>query len=222
MNPPTHLTHILLLVTAYGIGCFNAGYYLVRVWRRTDVRQTGSGSSGATNVARLLGWRGFAITLLLDAVKGALAVSLARLADADPVIVVGALVAVVAGHVWPVQLGFHGGKGIAAYVGALLCLDTALAAVFAALALVGYALSRAYRLAGLGAIASAPLAAWALGSPTEIVAGLGTAGVIIKLQSLLNGRVLFKSGVSSSTAVLLYTFNAYGSHVECLLCVHCG
>jgi acyl phosphate:glycerol-3-phosphate acyltransferase len=188
MNPPIHLSPILLLVTAYGIGCFNAGYYLVRVWRRTDVRQSGSGSSGATNVARLLGWRGFAITLLLDALKGALAVSLARLADADPIIAVGTLVAVVAGHVWPVQLRFQGGKGIAAYLGALLCLDTALAAVFAALALVGYALSRAYRLAGLGAIASAPLAAWALGCPTEIVAGLGTAGLIILIAHRSNLR----------------------------------
>ena len=104
---------------AYLLGCFASGYYLVR-WRLgRDIRDLGSGSIGARNVGRNLGPAGFALTLLLDLAKGAVAVELPAQLHATAWARALALAAVVAGHVWPVQLGFRGGKGVAPSVGAL-------------------------------------------------------------------------------------------------------
>jgi acyl phosphate:glycerol-3-phosphate acyltransferase len=107
-------------LAAYALGCFTTGYYLVR-WRTgRDIREVGSGSVGARNVGRLLGWRGFLATVLGDFGKGALAVWAARQFTTDDRLVALAMPAVVAGHLWPAQLRFRGGKGMAAALGALL------------------------------------------------------------------------------------------------------
>jgi acyl phosphate:glycerol-3-phosphate acyltransferase len=185
LSPPSNLIAVL---AAYALGCVNSGYYLVRVWKRTDLRQTGSGSCGASNVARLLGWPGFAITVLLDAGKGAIAVGLTGFAGLEPTLGSAALVAVVAGHVWPVQLGFRGGKGIATFVGALLWLDWPLALGLGILTLIGYGACRNYKLAGLGAVAGLPLAAWWFDGTRGTVLGLGIAGVMILIAHRVNLR----------------------------------
>ena len=113
---------VLGIALAYGLGCLCAGYYVVR-WRTgTDVRGIGSSSAGARNAGRVLGRGGFALVLTLDALKGVAAVwaaSAIGLGGAPG----AAVVAVVAGHVLPVQLGFRGGKGIAPSIGALLVYD---------------------------------------------------------------------------------------------------
>lgn len=184
----SQLTDILLLLAAVALGCVNAGYYLVCMSKGIDVRQTGSGSSGATNVARLLGWRGFVLTLLLDAAKGAFAVGLARFFATDPIILVGCLVAVVACHVWPIQLGFRGGKGIAPYFGGLLCLAPALAGGFVVLTLVCWGVVRTYKLAGLGAVAGVPLLGWWFDLSGGTVLGLAIAGAIILIAHRANLR----------------------------------
>jgi len=105
---------------AYSLGCLTTGYYLVRTRTGQDLRALGSGSVGARNVGRLLGWRGFVLTVLGDFCKGALAVWAARHFTTDDRLVLLAMLAVVAGHVWPAQLHFQGGKGMATTLGALL------------------------------------------------------------------------------------------------------
>src|ERR1051326_144191 len=105
---------------AYGLGCFTTGYYLVRLCRGCDIRDLGSGSVGAKNVARIMGWTGFLLTVLGDVGKGAFAVWAARYFATDPIIIGLALIAVVAGHIWPVQLFFRGGKGVATLLGGLV------------------------------------------------------------------------------------------------------
>src|SRR6266853_1388159 len=133
---------------AYILGCFTTGYYLVRMLHREDIRALGSGNLGAKNVGRILGWKGFAITLLGDCGKGALAVWAAQhfSRDAGPVAVT--LLAVVAGHVWPMQLRFHGGKGIATSLGGLLVYDYHLALAFIILFVCAYAVLRKTVLPG--------------------------------------------------------------------------
>src|SRR4029079_15020497 len=97
----------LAVLASYLIGGFCAAYYLVRVARSADIRTLGSGNAGARNAGRILGAPGFLLALLLDAAKGALAV----LATARLVPGIGpatlALIAVVAGHIWPAQLAFR-------------------------------------------------------------------------------------------------------------------
>ncbi len=108
---------VLTTLGSYLLGGLCAGYYLVRLAARRDIRAAGSGSAGARNVGRLLGAPGFLGTLLLDAAKGAVAVLAAAhfVAGAWPPAL--ALLAVVAGHIWPLQLGLRGGKGVATAIG---------------------------------------------------------------------------------------------------------
>src|SRR5258706_16445510 len=114
---------VLLIFACYALGCCTAGYYWVR-WRTgLDLRFQGSGNIGARNVGRIVGPSGFVVTLLIDGLKGALVVRLALYLGAGPDIVVACLVAVIVGHNWPLQLRFHGGKGIATSMGALLAYD---------------------------------------------------------------------------------------------------
>ena len=182
-------------LAAYALGCFTAGYYLVR-WRTgQDIRELGSGSVGARNVGRLLGWRGLLATVLGDFGKGALAVWAARQFTTDDRLVALAMPWVVAGHLWPVQLRFRGGKGMAAALGALLIYDYRLAAPFALLFAGAFAVSRKTVVPGLFALACLPLASWCLGHGAAEVANC----------LMLAGLVLFahRKNLAAETAQLL-------------------
>src|SRR5215471_4498386 len=91
-----------ILLGAYILGCFTTGYYLVRLLTGRDIRENGSGSVGARNVSRVLGKTGFTLTLLVDFAKGALVVQLARHFTTEDCLVILAMMAVVAGHIWPI------------------------------------------------------------------------------------------------------------------------
>jgi acyl phosphate:glycerol-3-phosphate acyltransferase len=126
MNP-----WIVSISVAYLLGSIPFGYLLVLIFRKEDVRTKGSGNIGATNVARS-GAKGLGVaTLLLDLGKGVVAVLVAKhfagAAGLDSVAVydlmVAAAVAVVLGHIFPVWLGFKGGKGVATALGAFLVLS---------------------------------------------------------------------------------------------------
>src|SRR4030095_15436237 len=111
----------LLVLTAYLIGSIPFGYLIVRLKEGRDVRSTGSGNIGATNVLRTAGRGSAVLTLLLDAGKGYLAVWLAGSSNHDsPQTVALAAIAAVLGHLFPVFLKFKGGKGVATVLGVFL------------------------------------------------------------------------------------------------------
>jgi glycerol-3-phosphate acyltransferase PlsY len=170
---------VAVILAAYAIGCIATGYYLVR-WRTgQDVRAQGTGSAGATNAARALGKGAFAVVFALDVAKGALAVALARwLGDADATPALAA-VAVVIGHIWPVQLGLRGGKGVATAFGATLVLAPFVA--LGALVVAGVALAAGCRfvLAGLVGIALAPVLALLLAVPTAAAWGIAAIAALV-------------------------------------------
>src|SRR5690349_22202097 len=108
---------------AYLLGAIPFGYLLVRATTGTDVRAKGSGNIGATNVLRTAGRSAGIATLILDIAKGWLAVWIAgRLTSHDELWMSVAALAVMAGHAYPVFLGFKGGKAVASFIGAFLCL----------------------------------------------------------------------------------------------------
>src|ERR1051325_5508592 len=114
---------LLVVAVAYLLGAIPFGYLLVKWKTGGDVRAGGSGNIGATNVLRTTGRAAGFATLLLDIGKGFLAVWLAgRWTANDPAWMSVAAVAVMAGHAYPVFLRFHGGKAVASFVGAFLCL----------------------------------------------------------------------------------------------------
>jgi glycerol-3-phosphate acyltransferase PlsY len=146
------------ILGAYFLGSLATGYYLVRRRTGRDIREIESGSTGARNVGRVLGKPGFGLTVLGDSGKGALAVWSAQEWTHNHHLAALAMLAVVAGHIWPAQLRFRGGKGAATSLGALLVFDYRIALTFAALFLAGFALTRRSVLPGMFAFACVPLA----------------------------------------------------------------
>jgi len=150
----------LVIAYSYLLGSIPFGYLLVRMFRGQDIRATGSGNIGATNVSRASPPLGV-LTLALDALKGLAAVCITRALYPENQIYLGlAAFVVIAGHIFPVWLKFKGGKGVATGLGAfaLIAPKTILlmVGVFAAVALAG----RYVSLASIVTVALFPLLAW--------------------------------------------------------------
>jgi len=168
------------------LGSIPFGYLLVRLFRGEDVRQSGSGNIGATNVSRKSPVLG-AMTLLLDALKGIAAVVVAyKLADrAVPIptyeqMALAALFAVV-GHSYPVWLKFRGGKGVATGLGSFVLIAPKAVLVAAIVFLAVVAISRHVSLGSIAAVATFPVAAWIIGRTYIPPAAL----IMMSLASLL-------------------------------------
>ncbi len=175
----------LLLVAAYLSGAVPFGYLLVRWLRHTDVRTVGSGNVGATNALRAAGKGAALAVLALDATKGLLPVLAAR-ALGEPASVQGmAALTAVLGHVYPITLGFRGGKGVATAAGAFLALSPAVLAAAAALFAVVLAAQRRVSVASLAAALACPLLLYAFGragwAPPPSLPLLATSGAISML-----------------------------------------
>jgi glycerol-3-phosphate acyltransferase PlsY len=152
---------IISLPIAYLLGSIPFGYLLVRTFRHQDIRTTGSGNIGATNVLRS-GAKGLGIaTLLLDLGKACGAVWIAMfLAPGNYDLAVASGVAAVVGHVFPVWLGFRGGKGVASALGVFLALTWPSALCILSVFLVVVMLTRFVSLASIIAAATLPFFAF--------------------------------------------------------------
>ena len=147
---------LLVAVLAYLLGSVPFGLVITRALGLGDLRSIGSGNIGATNVLRT-GNKGAALaTLLLDAGKGGIAVLLARVALGEDAAQLAALASFL-GHLFPVWLGFRGGKGVATFLGTLLALAWPVGLLACATWVAMAAISRISSLAALVAAASAPL-----------------------------------------------------------------
>ncbi len=152
---------LLVVIIAYLLGSIPFGYLIVRKKLGDDIRQTGSGGTGATNVSRRAGKTAGVITLLLDALKGSLAVLIAKgLAPNADWLIAAAAIAVIAGHMFPVWLGFRGGKGVATAVGVFLILAPIALLCAGVLFVVIVSLTRYVSLGSIIAAATIPLFVW--------------------------------------------------------------
>jgi glycerol-3-phosphate acyltransferase PlsY len=172
---------LLALAVGYLLGSIPFGLLLTKAAGLGDIRSIGSGNIGATNVLRT-GHKGLAATtLLLDALKGTAAVliagAMAPAEAANEAALVGGLGAFL-GHVFPVWLGFRGGKGVATYIGVLLGLHWPAAVAFCAIWLASAFLTRYSSLSALIASIATPLLLWGLGL-TQM------AGLVALLSGLL-------------------------------------
>ena len=150
----------LVIVVAYLIGSIPFGYLIVRQKLGDDVRVTGSGGTGATNVSRRAGKTAGVLTLVLDALKGAAAILIAQKLGGSDWITAGAAIAVIVGHIFPVWLGFRGGKGVATGAGVFLVLApiALLCAGFVFVAIVFF--TRYVSLGSMMAAALIPVFVW--------------------------------------------------------------
>jgi acyl phosphate:glycerol-3-phosphate acyltransferase len=160
------MTIAVALAFGYLLGSIPFGLLLTRAAGGPDIRAVGSGNIGATNVLRT-GRKGLAAaTLLLDMLKGTVAV-LVTAYFAGATVALAAGLAAFLGHLFPVWLKFKGGKGVATYIGVLIGLYWPAALVFCAIWLAVAATLRYSSLAALVASALTPLALWYFGLPNE-------------------------------------------------------
>lgn len=152
----------LVALVAYLLGSVAFGVVIARVMGLGDLRSLGSGNIGATNVLRTGSKKAALATLLLDGAKGAVAALLAGWmlgADAAQLAALAAFV----GHLYPVWLRFHGGKGVATFIGAVLALDWAVGLGICAVWLGVFAVTRISSLSALAAAGMSGFVAFALG-----------------------------------------------------------
>ena len=169
----------LMILLAYLVGGISPGYLLVRILLNTDLRTIGSGSLGATNAGRALGKKGFYFTLVTDILKGALMVWLAKWLESPPVVVSAVVVAVIAGHIWPLWLHFHGGKGIATSLGAFVALDYKILLIGGVVLLITYMITRRFLPSWVVTLVAMPLLAYTLDYSMTVVTPLMLAAAII-------------------------------------------
>ena len=162
----------IVLITAYLLGAIPFGYLIVRVREGADIRDVGSGGTGATNVSRKAGKAAGLLTLVLDASKGVAAVLVAKLILGLPLLgapeaagffdwwVAVAAILVIIGHMFPLWLGFRGGKGVATGVGVFLVLAP-FAVIAAGIIFVLIVISTRYvSLGSIVAASTIPLFIW--------------------------------------------------------------
>lgn len=128
---------ISYLILSYLLGSIPFGYILYRFSARKDIRDEGSGNIGATNVLRTLGPLGGFCTLLLDLLKGVVPVYYGMLHFDSPLLLITAGAAAILGHIFPVFLGFRGGKGVSTFLGVLIVFYPFSALIFLAGFLAG-------------------------------------------------------------------------------------
>jgi glycerol-3-phosphate acyltransferase PlsY len=184
---------ILLVVAAYLLGSIPFGYLIVRGKSGADIRETGSGGTGATNVSRRAGKAAGVLTLLLDAAKGCVAVLIARAVVGTDWVIAAAAIAALVGHIFPVWLGFRGGKGVATGVGIFLVLAP-IALLCAGVVFVAIVVfTRFVSLGSLTAAVLIPVLVW-LQSDSQplLVAAIAGAALIVfahrgNIQRLASG-----------------------------------
>ncbi len=187
------MTRIIIPIVAYLLGSIPFGYLIVRGKSGADIRETGSGGTGATNVSRRAGKAAGVLTLLLDAAKGCAAVVIAKAVSGDDWVIAAAAIAALVGHIFPVWLGFRGGKGVATGVGIFLVLAP-IALLGAGVVFVAIVLLTRY--VSLGSITAAiliPVLVWVQSDsqPLLTAAVIGAALIVFahrgNIQRLVSG-----------------------------------
>ena len=179
----------LALALGYLLGSIPFGVLLTGLAGAGDLRAIGSGNIGATNVLRT-GRKGLAAaTLLLDALKATAAVALAHW-TLGPATALAAAAGALLGHIYPLWLGFRGGKGVATFLGGLVGVAWQAALVFALVWLAVAALTRYSSAAALSATLAAPIAALALGAGDVALVFAGLAALVWFKHSANIGRLI--------------------------------
>lgn len=204
---------LLSLVIAYTLGAIPFGYLLVKFTRGEDVREFGSGNIGATNVLRTTGRAAAIATLALDIAKGFLAVWLAaKLTDNSPWWTSLAALAAMAGHAFPVFLKFKGGKAVASFIGAFLCLTPLPLAAVLLVFLITVGVTRFISAGSILAAAAFPFGVWMiLHPPAPVLLAAFVAGAFVVYRHRANWERL-RAGTEHAFSWTAEA--AHGSHMR--------
>lgn len=163
----------LVAAASYMIGSIPTGYIIVKLFTGQDIRTVGSGSTGATNVKRVMGKKWFFIVMLLDALKGALPVALTAYFATTfahiGILPVVSAICVILGHSKSVFLNFTGGKSVASGVGTIFALNWQAGLIIAAVWGIVTWISKYVSLGSIIALALSPLIMWFLNAPAAYI-----------------------------------------------------
>lgn len=197
------LKFLLVTVIGYLLGSIPFGQLVGRRSTGTDIRKHGSGRTGATNVLRTAGRKAAILVASLDVIKGMLAVVIAGLIVGNNYLIVGnfglgmlvaqvmAALAAMAGHIWPVFLGFRGGRGVATFFGGLVALCPAAALFGGEILIIGAGLSG---YASLGSIVGA-VGAYAMMIPLTLMNGFPVEYLIYTLVGTIIVIVMHRDNI---------------------------
>jgi len=179
-----------IIIVAYLIGSIPFALLLARRFGEADLRRVGSGNLGAANVMRASGVAAGLLVAALDMTKGAASVWLAARGSAGAALPAAAGLAAIIGHIYPVWLRFHGGKGVAVAAGVFGILSPIATAVAAVLFLFTVSLTRYVSLGSIAATLALPPVAWWAGAPRAVVAAAAGTGALILFRHRANVRRL--------------------------------
>jgi glycerol-3-phosphate acyltransferase PlsY len=177
---------VAAVVLGYLLGSVPFAFIVARQWGNLDLRATGSRNVGATNVARTAGFRAGVLVALLDMAKGAASVFLAERLDGSAAVAAAAGLAAIVGHVYPVWLRFHGGKGVAAAAGVFAVLAPVPTAIALTVFTVAVFVTRYVSLGSLLASVALPPMVYAMGGPPGAIAAALAAAVLIVFRHRSN------------------------------------
>jgi glycerol-3-phosphate acyltransferase PlsY len=180
---------MLAVLLGYLAGSVPFAYLLARR-AGIDVRVAGSGNVGAANVMRTTGMGRAIAVMSLDVAKGAAAVALAQLASGGAALVAATGAAAVVGHIYPVWLRFHGGKGVAVAAGVFAVLAPSATAFAVMLFVLTVWLTRYVSLGSIAATLALPPAAWLAGAPAAVVSAASGSAALILFRHRANFRRL--------------------------------
>ncbi|WP_421384873.1 glycerol-3-phosphate acyltransferase [Bacillus salacetis] len=173
---------IAICLLSYGFGGLNGAYYLTEYYLKDDIRRYGSGNVGATNAGRVLGKKGFIFTVLIDVAKVAAALSITFwMSEKEPLPMALSSFFLLAGHLFPLQLGFRGGKGVVVFLAVSLFLVPLSILILGAVMGISFWLLRDFKKAGLISMLSIPLTAYLVNQPAEYTGTLLIMLIVVLL-----------------------------------------
>ena len=185
-------TKLAVIVISYLLGCICFAYYLSSIVHKEDIRGIGSGNPGSSNIGRQFGFLWFIAVLLLDGLKGFIVVIFVNYFDFDIWVKSVSMVVVIIGHVWPVQLSFKGGKGLATVMGVALGFNYIIVLGCAVIAGLFYLLISKSNAGLIISVFFGPIFVWVLGySIEEVITFMIMAAFVIfahrnNISSFLN------------------------------------
>jgi acyl phosphate:glycerol-3-phosphate acyltransferase len=172
------MTPFLAFLSGYLLGSVSFALLIARA-RGVNLREVGSGNLGATNTSRALGPGVGLAVFFLDAAKGFVPVLVWKLGEGEPLAIVLAGAGAYLGHIWPLYLGFRGGKGVATLIGAMLALAPWTILITAPFALAAVLLTRIMALGSLGLGLGLPIVSWLRDDPATTVGFTVGAGLFL-------------------------------------------
>ncbi|MBN8208002.1 glycerol-3-phosphate 1-O-acyltransferase PlsY [Bacillus sp. NTK071] len=190
---------ILICIAAYLLGSVSFSYLIARIVKKIDIRDHGSGNAGATNTLRVLGTGPAIAVLILDVVKGILAVWLGYWFSSEPIVPFLAGISAIIGHNWPVFFGFRGGKGVATTIGVFATLAFLPSLYAGIIAILSIFITRFVSLGSLIFVVLTPAFIFLLGGyPTSYI----WLGTMLAVVSVWRHRTNVKRLVSGTESKL--------------------